>query len=116
MGLVVSVVGGRNFTDKALLYSVLDSIHKKKGIDMIVSGGAKGADELAYRYAVSRGFTFVCHPPIPEEGFPRAYFRRNVRIVEHGEILVAFPIKESKGTHHSIGLAKRLGKKVLVWD
>ncbi len=116
MGLVVGVVGGRNFEDKALLYSVLDSIHRKKGIDMIVSGGAKGADELAYHYAVSKGFTFVCHPPIPEEGFPRAYFRRNVRIANHCEILVAFPTKNSKGTYHTINKVKQLGKKVLVWD
>lgn len=42
MGLILGVVGGRDFTNKDYLYTVLDIINKKKGIDMIVSGGARG--------------------------------------------------------------------------
>ncbi len=113
MGLIVAVSGGRTFNNKYLFYKVLDAINRKEGIDMIVSGGATGADELAYRYAIDRGFTFVCHPPVPENGFPRAFFKRNVRIVNHGDILVAFPTKNSKGTYHAIRSAKKLGKKVI---
>jgi len=103
MGLIVGVVGGRDFTDKGFLYAVLDALRDIEGIDMIVSGGAKGADELAYRYAI-------------DDGFPRAYFRRNVRIAEHCEVLMAFPTKNSKGTWHTIKTAEKLGKKVKVWD
>lgn len=113
MGLKVSVSGGREFADEALFYATMDAINNKVGIDMVISGGARGADELAYRYAIKRGITFVCHPPKPEDGFPRAYFRRNIRIVEHGDILVAFPTKESKGTYHAIRTAKKFGKKVI---
>lgn len=116
MGLIVGVAGGRDFNNKSLLYTVLDALREQKGIDMIVSGGAKGADELAYRYSIDRGITFTCHPPVPEEGFPRAYFRRNVRIAEHCEVLMAFPTKNSKGTWHTIKTAEKLGKKVKVWD
>jgi predicted Rossmann fold nucleotide-binding protein DprA/Smf involved in DNA uptake len=116
MGLKVSVVGGRDFNDYWYLKATLDLIKSTEGIDMIISGGAKGADELAYRYAVNNGITFVCHPPKPEDGYPRAcLFGRNLRIVETGEILIAFPTKNSKGTYHSINLAKRLKRRVGVF-
>jgi predicted Rossmann fold nucleotide-binding protein DprA/Smf involved in DNA uptake len=113
MGLIVGVSGGRDFTDRKLFYAVMDTINRKQGIDKVVSGGARGADELAYRYAIDRGITFICQPPKPEDGFPRAFFRRNLRIVAMSDLLVAFPTKNSRGTWHAITMAERLKKKVL---
>lgn len=114
--LKVAVVGGRNFSDYSLMKQKLDSFNSKFRISMIISGGAKGADEFAYRYAVENGIVFVCYPPDPRDGFPKAYYRRNLRIAETCEVMLAFPTRESKGTWHSISLAKKLSKKVWVFD
>lgn len=110
----VAVVGSREYTDYESFSRKLNEWRKNNRMDMIISGGAKGVDEMAYRYAVQHGITFVCHPPIPEEGYPQMFFRRNLRIVEMCEFLIAFPKGKSTGTRHSIGLAKKLGKHGLV--
>jgi predicted Rossmann fold nucleotide-binding protein DprA/Smf involved in DNA uptake len=112
--MIFAIVGSRNFTDYDYFKELL--VPHKKNIDMIVSGGAKGVDEMAYRYAIEKGITFVCHPPRPEEGYPTKFFRRNLRIVEHCEALIAFPMGKSTGTRHSISLAKKLGKKLVVYE
>jgi len=104
----VGVVGGRDFSDYSKLSSVLDELQ----IDMVVSGGANGADDLAYRYARDRGIVFVMQPPLGNEikdmGFARAAKRRNLRIVSMSDYLVAFPTAKSKGTWHAVQLAKKL--------
>lgn len=112
--MIVAVIGGRKFRNYELMCEKLDQL----GITKIVSGGAKGADSLAYRYACDRGITFTCHPPLKAEvetmGFARAAKRRNLRIVEHAEYVMAFPDRHSRGTYHAIGLAKKLKKPGVI--
>jgi len=110
----VAVVGSRDYKDYAGFKGHLTLFRKMIQFDMIISGGASGADFMAYRYAVENGITFVCHPPKPEDGYPAKFFRRNLRIVEMAECIIAFPMGRSSGTRHSISLAERLGKDLLV--
>ncbi len=110
----VAIVGSRDYDNYWEFRRYIDEFRKHIEIDMIISGGAKGTDEMAYRYAVEKGITFVCHPPKPEDGFPRAFSRRNLRIVEMSEAVIAFPKGKSSGTRHSISLAERLSKKLYV--
>lgn len=110
----VAVVGSRDYNSYWEFKAYMDSFSKKVQIDMIISGGAVGTDSMAYRYAVENGITFVCYPPKPEDGYPRKFFRRNLRIVESCEALIAFPKGKSSGTRHSISLAKRLNKPTYV--
>lgn len=110
----IAVVGGRNFGDGVLLKTILD----QHAPTQIISGGANGADTLAYHYARKRGITFRCHPPLEDEvkaiGFSRAAKRRNLRIVVEAELLIAFPDRQSRGTYHTINLAKRMKIPVRV--
>lgn len=112
----VAIVGSREFIDYLRFETYINSFRKHIQIDMIISGGARGADAMAYKYAVENGITFVCHPPKPEDGWMgnAKYLRRNLRIVEMSECVIAFPKGKSSGTRHSISLANRLGKKVYV--
>lgn len=110
----IGIVGSRYFDNYEVFKLILLPYRKQFSFDMIISGGAKGIDDLAYKYAVQCGITFVCHPPILNEGIPRAYYRRNLRIVEQSEIIIAFPMGESRGTRHTISLAKRLKKQLYV--
>ncbi len=47
--MVIAVVGSRSFTNYSLVEEVLDRF--TVSTDILVSGGAKGADTLAERYA-----------------------------------------------------------------
>ena len=110
----IAIVGARSFNDYNLFKSYINTYKSLFDIDMIISGGAIGTDSMAYRYAIEYGITFVCHPPKPEDGYPAKFFRRNLRIVEQSQIVLAFPMGKSTGTRHSISLAKKLGKKLYI--
>jgi predicted Rossmann fold nucleotide-binding protein DprA/Smf involved in DNA uptake len=114
--MIIGVVGSRKFFDYRFMRSELDQID----IEMIVSGGARGADALAYRYAIETGIMFICHPPLKEDienfGFPDACRRRNRRIAQQCDRLVAFPLSGSKGTWHTIKLARELGKSITLLE
>lgn len=110
----VGIVGSRAWRDYRVFCDHLKKYRALFPFDMIISGGAAGVDSMAYQYAVANGITFVCHPPKPEDGFPRAFFRRNLRIVASSEVVIAFPTIHSVGTKHTIDLCIKLKKPFYV--
>lgn len=58
----VLVCGGRHFTDAESLNATLDELHAKKGITLLIHGGAEGADFLAYRWACKNVVPHLCVP------------------------------------------------------
>ena len=85
----------------------------------IVSGGAKGADTLAERYADERNLLlkvflpkFKRDPAIPYH--PKYFFERNIEIVEYANMVLAFPEGEAKGTRHAINYANKIGRPVHI--
>lgn len=111
----VAVVGGRNFNDYPLMKRVLDSYHEQYGISYVVSGGARGADTLAEQWARENEIdTHIYRAHWSLEG-KQAGYRRNLRIVEVCDVVIAFPDPDSKGTYHTIGLAERFNKPAYVF-
>lgn len=106
----VAVVGSRTFGDYKLMCEVLDNMN----ISEIVSGGARGADKLAERYASERGLsTRVFKANWKKHGI-RAGYIRNHDIINNCDVVVAFWDGKSKGTKHSIDLADKVGKDVYI--
>ena len=110
----VAIVGSRDWNDYVLFKAYINKFRENIQIDMIISGGARGTDFMAYQYAVESGITFVCHPPKSEDGYPAKFFRRNLRIAEQCECMIAFPKGKSSGTRNAISLAKKLNKQLYV--
>ena len=92
-----AIVGSREFTDYEYLKGCVLSVIHPSDIASVVSGGARGADKLAKRFAREFGLTMV-------EFFPdwtlgkTAGFLRNTKIVEHADLVIAFPARVSTGT------------------
>ena len=111
----IAIIGSRTVKNYEYVKYVLnDSI--KTGSDVIVSGGAKGADELGERFARE----FCDKEPIIYKAEWEKYgrsagFKRNHKIIEDCEMVIAFWDYESKGTKHSLDLAKDLGKCVFIY-
>lgn len=83
------VVGSRTFDDEDLLSAVLRKMVSSD--DTVVSGGAKGADTLARKWADLFLVRCIEHlPDLPRLGSPAAYFARNTLIVEDSDVLIAF--------------------------
>ncbi|KKN54356.1 hypothetical protein LCGC14_0593340 [marine sediment metagenome] len=103
--MVIAVVGSRTFTDYNTVCKVLDNYADTS--DTIVSGGAKGADSLARRYANEHGLKLIEHLPDWKIHGRVAGFIRNELIVDDADVMIAFWDGQSRGTQHSIDLANR---------
>lgn len=109
----VAVVGSRSFTDYAQLSRVLDRCRTRWGDFVLVSGGARGADSLAARWARERGLPepLLFFPNYPRYG-RRAPLERNREIVAAAEVVVAFWDGASRGTADTMRWAAAAGKRV----
>ena len=109
----VGVVGSRDFFDYDLLSKTLAPLE----ITQIVSGGAKGADSLAAKYAKENKLALIEFIPVwYKDGVydNAAGFKRNKDIVNASDIIYAFWDGQSKGTKSSIDYAKKIGVKSVV--
>lgn len=104
-----AVIGSRGFNDYELLKRELSA----GDISVIVSGGAKGADKLAEKFA--KEFNISTEVYLPDWSLGRhAGFLRNTQIIEAADVVVAFWDGISNGTKDSITKAKKAGKPVKV--
>jgi len=116
---IVLVCGGRDFTDRRLLYRVLDAVHADTPISRLVQGYARGADRLAHNWAVSRrvvstGRRYEVTPIMWAELGKQAGYLRNKRMRddEQPHLVIAFP--GNIGTPMMIDLAHEAGIEVLT--
>lgn len=111
MGIVLGVVGSRTFSDTERGFGVLDGIHRRLGIDTVVSGGAKsGGDYVAELWAEARNIPVIVHYAQWDKYGKGAGFIRNVDIVDDSDRILAFWDGRSKGTKHTLDTAKKKGK------
>lgn len=113
-----AIVGSRTFNDYDKLCSVLDWIKSYMGysFDVIISGGAKGADSLAEQYAKDNNITLSVHPANWKKYGKRAGFLRNKEIIKNTEICVAFWNGISKGTADDIELCNKYVKECWIYN
>jgi predicted Rossmann-fold nucleotide-binding protein len=108
----VVVTGGRDFADAERLEQVLSEL----GITHLATGGAKGADELAERWARKHSVPCVVYHAEWTRHGKRAGILRNIEMLKDfvPEAVVAFP--GGKGTAHCVSEAQRRGISVLEFS
>lgn len=115
MSLVVAIVGSRDGLPWREIKLELGLLLGREDIGTVVSGGALGVDRLAESMALAAGKrTRVIRPEWDKYG-KSAGFRRNVQIVEAAHEVFAFWNGTSKGTKHTIDIARKMGVTVHVW-
>ncbi len=121
----LAIVGHRHFYDYSLLDEHLDGWIDEHGhIDLIVCGGASGADYLAERWADNNAVPIlVFHEEwsaprtgLVDVGRTEATYTLTQKIVQAATHLIAFVGEDSKWTHRTIALAKDKGISVTVHD
>lgn len=110
----VIIAGGRDFNNRDLLFSKCDNILQNIEVEEIVSGGARGADTLAERYAFGCGLNFRRFPADWDKNGRAAGIIRNSEMAEYATHLIAFWDGKSRGTKHMIDTAETKGLKVRV--
>ena len=110
----LAVVGSRGYDDYEGLNKVLSTLMTHHNISLLISGGAKGADSLAERFAEENGIkTKIIIPDWAKLG-KKAGPMRNSDIVKRADLVVAFWDGESKGTLDTIKKTKRANKDIIV--
>lgn len=105
------VCGGREFSDGAFVYRILDYIHSTRVIAEIIQGGAKGADALAKAWAHARGIPCTEVPADWDRHGKRAGPLRNRQMLElRPDGVVAFD--GGRGTADMIRQATGVGVPV----
>ena len=109
----VLVCGGRNFDDSLTLGSWLGGIHKDHRIDVIIEGGARGADFMARKFAEWAGIKVLSFPADWDKHGRAAGPLRNQRMLDEGkpDLVVAFA--GGRGTADMVNRARQAGVRVL---
>ena len=117
MRLLIS--GSRNHPNADIVHEVLDDLHARGPISVIVHGDCPGDNSVDYRakaWAIANNVEHEPHPANWARG-RRAGPERNQRMVELGaDRVVALPHGESRGTRSLIGFARQAELPVTVLD
>ena len=81
----------------------------------IVSGGAKGVDTSARKYALAHGIKLTEFLPEYTRFGRSAPPKRNITIIEYSDIVIAFWDGKSRGTKFVIDNCRKLGVEVRVY-
>lgn len=101
----VLVCGGHRFNDWALIVRVLDRVHARRPVTLLIEGGATGADNLARRWALARDIEVATYRADWARYEHRADSIRNAQMLREGrpELVVAF--KGGRATAHMVTIA-----------
>lgn len=108
----LAIIGSRSFDDYDRLCQAVNDLPIKPAT--IVSGGAKGADAFAERYANEHQIDLVVYRPDYARYKRGATLIRNRQIVENADTVLAFWDGVSKGTKYTLDYANKKGKIVIV--
>ena len=106
------IAGSRTFTDYQRLCQVLAPDRHR--IAQVITGGARGADQLGYRWAWKHTIRHQLFRADWERFGKSAGVRRNHQMAQAGDMLVAFWDGQSPGTAHMVQCMRQLGKPAVV--
>jgi hypothetical protein len=89
-------------------------MHLPKSTTLIITGGAKGIDELAENYADEKHIPKLIIRPEYNKYGKAAPLIRTKAIIEKSDLIIVFWDGESKGTQYAIKYATSLGKKIIL--
>lgn len=111
--MIVAVTGGRHYANLPFVSKVLDELHAKERITVLVNGGCTGADHLATLWARSKGISYCLWPAnfdyYGKGGGPRR--NQHMLSVMKPDLLVVFPGNE--GTANCRRYASEMGITIL---
>ena len=104
----VIIAGSRDFNNYKMLEQEIDKL--KLDITEIVSGGARGADGLGEKYALTHHIKLTIMNADWNKYGKSAGIIRNRQMGNYADYLIAFWDGKSRGTKHMIEYMKQIGK------
>src|SRR4051812_39035813 len=93
MRMRIVVTGGRDYDDITAVDRALTAVHRKHGIDVLIQGGARGADYFCASWAAGHNVPVDSYPADWNRHGKRAGILRNQQMIDEGrpDAAVAFP-------------------------
>jgi YspA, cpYpsA-related SLOG family len=116
----LAIIGSRTFSDYTKLTNDLNNALFEWGLSIsdisrVISGGAKGADSLAERFALDNNIEITIYRPDWKKHGKIAGLMRNTDIINDSDYVIAFPSKNGRGTQDSIRKCKSPNKLKVIW-
>lgn len=105
----IALIGSRNLIVKDL------GRYLPEKVTEIVSGGARGIDACARKYAKAHGIKLKEFLPEYEKYGRSAPLKRNLQIIDYADLIIAFWDGQSRGTKFVIDNCQKRNKKVRVF-
>ena len=114
----VAIVGSRNFSNYDIFCNIIWRVCSENNlkIEWIISGGARGADSLAERYAKENNINITIVYPKWDLYGKSAGIIRNHNIIKSCDVCIAFWDGESMGTKNDIDLCEKFNTPCFVYD
>ena len=108
----VLVCGGRDYTDRAKVWKVLNRLHADKTITLVIDGVAVGADTLGWLWAINHDVHSLRFPAQWKKYGRSAGPVRNTQMLDEGkpDLIIAFP--GGRGTENMVIQATGRGFEV----
>ena len=108
----LAIIGSRSFSDYTLLKDHV--INNFPDVRIIISGGAKGVDQLGEKLAKELCLSTEIYLPEWDRYGKSAGLIRNELIINNSDALIAFWDGASPGTKKSIEICRRIKKNLIV--
>jgi len=110
----VIIAGSRTITDYNLIKSAVEKSGWFDKITEIISGCARGVDQLAIRFAKEHNIPVAKFPADWDKHGRGAGYIRNAEMGEYGDALIAIHRDNSKGTANMIKVMENKGKLIYI--
>ncbi|MBR4086715.1 MAG: DUF2493 domain-containing protein [Clostridia bacterium] len=107
--MIVAIIGSRD------LWVADFEKYLPEGVEEIVSGGARGIDTAARKYAQEKGIKLKEFLPDYATHGNRAPLLRNLEIIDYSDLVLAFWDGSSRGTKFVIDQCKKRGKPCKIF-
>jgi hypothetical protein len=109
----ILVCGGRDFSNRGLLWGTLDAMHAKEPITLVVNGAAPGADKMSTMWAAAKDNVAIHEHPArwTLHGKAAGPIRNSHMLTENVDVVVAFP--GGYGTADMVRKARAKGVPVI---
>lgn len=113
--MIVAIVGSRDFSDAEYMERMIEKSVGINNIELIVSGGAKGADRLAEGFAQKHDIPVKVYRANWVKYGKSAGMIRNGDIVNDADVVIAFWNGQSPGTKMTIRECVQTGTQYFVY-
>jgi hypothetical protein len=107
----IIICGGRDYDEAEYAFKMLDLLFDSELPELVIEGGARGADRIGRHWADTRGIPVLTMNAQWDLYGKSAGYRRNTDMADEGpDLVVALP--GGRGTQHMIDIANK--RKITV--